>query len=404
MTQIELKNNKPLITALGLFIVGMSGLMLLVKTQKTPVALPIEQELLTKSKVLGEYSYQAEGEVQKKLGLVYGFLPYWNVGDYQIPEPVSHLAFFRLAVNGQGEIVKKNGDGGYQVYEGEKFQNILQQIKRRKIKLEMTFFSAQSGEIEELIECESCQDKLVETMATLIARDQLDGINLDFEYLGTVSPQQREKFTHFVYKVKNMIDVRHPRVKLSIDVYGGAAKMNNLWDFPKLAKIVDRVIVMGYDYKTKRATVPGPSAPTLGQTAWGGDIWADIISLIKFIPSEKIVLAVPFYGYAWETTTDNLATAKTFPDTGATLTYKGAQMILNDKNLKAKEKWDEKSLTPYLVYYDHDRHHIGFFENERSLGFKMDLIEKLNLGGIAIWALGYEGEHQQLWDEINQRF
>ena len=47
---------------------------------------------------------------------------------------------------------------------------------------------------------------------------------------------------------------------------------------------------------------------------------------------------------------------------------------------------------------------IGFFENQRSLEYKIDLIENLHLGGIAIWALGYEGEYQQLWETIDSRF
>ena len=88
------------------------------------------------------------------------------------------------------------------------------------------------------------------------------------------------------------------------------------------------------------------------------------------------------------------------------MTYRGAQNILADKSKKAVQKWDEKSLTPYLVFYDQEaeRWHIGFFENERSLDYKIDLIEQLNLGGMAIWALGYEGEYLNLWQTIEARF
>ena len=88
------------------------------------------------------------------------------------------------------------------------------------------------------------------------------------------------------------------------------------------------------------------------------------------------------------------------------MTYRGAQNILKDKKYQAKEKWDENSLTPYLTFYNEEteRWHIGFFENERSVGYKMDLVRKLNLSGMAIWALGYEGEYQSLWNKIGEQF
>jgi spore germination protein YaaH len=117
-----------------------------------------------------------------------------------------------------------------------------------------------------------------------------------------------------------------------------------------------------------------------------------------------LVLAVPFYGYAWDTTTGDINTAKTYPGTGQTMMYRGAQKILADKNLGAKEYWDDKSLTPYLVYQENETWKIGFFENQRSLRYKMDLIGKLGLGGMAVWALGYEGEYRELWETISERF
>ncbi|MBQ6438322.1 hypothetical protein IJJ12_02985, partial [bacterium] len=92
-----------------------------------------------------------------------------------------------------------------------------------------------------------------------------------------------------------------------------------------------------------------------------------------------------------------------------TLTYAAALKILSDRQYGATQHWDEVSLSPYLVYRasnddGENRCHIGFFENERSLAYKMDVVAKLNLGGIAIWSLGYEGHSTTLWETISQRF
>ena len=391
-----------IVLVIGGLLLLFGGWVILQKT-KEQIAFPIDLALTTDEKVLGVYSREASGEVEQKLGVLYGFLPYWNVDNYQLDKSLTHVSYFRLAVNGKGEIEE---DGAYQIYHSEKWQQILQQVNKNKMKKEMTFFTSHSNEIEDLIACVECQDKLIAAIEQVVSDNQLDGVNLDLEYLGYVSEEDRKIFTDFVFRLRSRLDYAYPRTKLSIDVYGGAADMNNLWDFNKLAKIVDKIMLMGYDYKTKSSSVPGPTSPTLGKNVWGGDIWEDVRSLIRFVPAEKLILVVPFYGYAWETTTDDLETAKTYPDTGETLTYKGAQSILNDESYQATGKWDEKSLTPYLTFYDeeNERWHIGFFENQRSLSYKMDLIEKLNLGGMAIWALGYEGEYADLWSEIGERF
>ncbi len=403
-----MKKNYLGLLALGLMIsVGatLTGVSFY-RWQKSQVTFPVEQnasELNENKKVLGAYEREASGEAKTSLGMVYGFLPYWTVSDYQLNPALTHLNYFRLAINGKGEI---DEDGGLSIYNGEEFQKIVEQVKRKKLKMEVTFFTSRGADIEALLECSECRAKLIDNIAQVVKKQQLDGVNLDLEYLGYVSDEQRQTMTEFIFQVKTMLDRDFPRTKLSIDVYGGAANMNNLWDFAKLGKIVDHIMVMAYDYKTKKSTVPGPSSPTLGKSVWGGDIWEDVRSLIRFVPSEKVILVVPFYGYAWETTTGDLKTAKTWPDTGETMTYRGAINLLSDKTIKAEEKWDEKSLTPYLVYYDEDedRWHMGFFENERSINYKIDLLEGLNLGGMAIWALGYEGEYKELWEVINQRF
>lgn len=364
------------------------------------------------TKVLGEVSRQASSPAALKSKIVYGFLPYWNLNHYTPNQAVTHLAYFRLAVNGKGEIVSDNGDGGYQIFSGKKARLIASEIRKNHRKYELTLFTSISKDIDDLIACNPCQDKFIENIANLISEHQLDGINIDFEYLGQVDSNKRQKFTDLMYRIHNLLETRFPRTKLSIDVYGGAAKMNNLWDFPLLAKIVDRVIVMGYDYKTKKSNLPGPTAPLLGKENLGGDIWEDLRTLMKYVPNQKIILAIPFYGYAWETTSDNLVEAQTYPGSGQTLTYKAARKLLDDKQLQVQERWDERSLTPYLVWQTNEgneqepdmRWHIGFFENPRSLNYKIDVVNALDLGGIAIWALGYEGQYDELWQTIKQRF
>ncbi len=424
---------------MGLWLAVLLGISI---WQTHQVIYPINRDFLQKKDILGDYTYQASqsGTASANLGIVYGFLPYWSVDNYQIDDVVSHLAYFRLAVDAKGNLVK---DGGERIYHSSRFQQILDQIERQRMNFEVTIFTSHSDDIYSLVTCKKCQENLISQIDDLIATDRLDGINLDLEYLGSLTPQERQDVTFFLYDLKNMLLTKHPRTKLSLDVYGGAANMvSNLWDFSQIGNIVDRIIIMGYDYKTRRADTPGSSSPILTDNVWGGSIWDDVINMRRYIDAEKIILAIPFYGYAWETTSCDLADAKTYPGTGQALTYRGAQNILESPHSDAVEHWDESSLTPYIVFTEdgqpkdsdpdtpaesvpelpdqeetpasaneteseqtHEKRcHIGFFENARSINYKIDLVENLHLGGIAIWALGYEGDYPELWETIDSRF
>ncbi len=368
------------------------------------VAAPLALNEFNSAQVLGDYEYQASGAAEANPGIVYGFLPYWSLENYQIDPSVTDLSYFRLAVNGQGEIIE---DAGYYLYKGEEFDAIREQVVANKMRFDLTFFTSISADIKQLFSKIEYQETFIENILAEVRAGGVDGVNLDLEYLGAFSDQERQVVTEFLSRLESKLTAEFPRVTLAIDVYGAAAKNDNIYDLPRVGKIVDRVIVMGYDYRTRGTNVPGATAPTLGEGLWAGNnIWEDIKSLRLLVPKEKIILAVPFYGYAWQTTTGELGTAKTYPDTGETMTFRGAQNILADKSYGAVEKWDETSLTPYLVFYNEaeERWHMGFFENGESLGYKIDLIEQLDLGGMAIWALGYEGEYDELWEVIEKRF
>ena len=46
---------------------------------------------------------------------------------------------------------------------------------------------------------------------------------------------------------------------------------------------------------------------------------------------------------------------------------------------------------------------VLYYENSRSLSYKLDLVNQLDLAGVAIWALGYEGDSRELWETIGRK-
>ncbi len=57
-------------------------------------------------------------------------------------------------------------------------------------------------------------------------------------------------------------------------------------------------------------------------------------------------------------------------------------------------------MSPYIVYQDDGATYQIHYEDSRSLSLKLDLVNQSALGGVAIWALGYETPYQELWQTI----
>jgi len=284
---------------------------------------------------------------------------------------------------------------------------------------ELVIFQDNREEIEKLLLSEEAIDTLVlEIHQVLSAQtrgaDRFDwqGVNLDFEYFGTASDSVQEGMSTLLDKLRLLIVQHHPEVRLSIDVFGKLAyRTQGLFNWERVAQTVDYVVLMGYDYRTRSSNIPGPIAPTLGKSVWGSDVFDSIRVLAQKIPSYQIVLGVPYYGYQWEVTSFDLAESRTYPETGQTLTYHKIQtMLTNKEELGITEGWDEASLSPYFYYEGEEERpdgtgkvrYLTFYENEASLKYKLDLVDGMGLGGIAIWALGYEGNETGvgLWDLV----
>jgi spore germination protein YaaH len=187
-------------------------------------------------------------------------------------------------------------------------------------------------------------------------------------------------------------------------MYAGAASRDQLWEVEPIGQEVDYIIVMAYDFHRRSSPLAGPVAPIFGgKELWDSDISEHLRAFLEVVPSQKILLGVPFYGYEWQTVSGEPQSA-TFPDTGSTASFERVQTLLGRSGeLHLKEGWNEDALSPYLSYQEDGETFVVYYENSRSLSYKIDFVNQLDLGGIAIWALGYEGSSRELWDVIEMK-
>jgi spore germination protein YaaH len=205
---------------------------------------------------------------------------------------------------------------------------------------------------------------LIAQLSQQVSQNNYDGVNIDFEYLGEAD---RDNFSQFLRELKLSLG---DDKQLSVALFACTKPESWLtgYDYASIGEIVDRVIIMAYDYSYKGSPA-GPVAPL-----W----WVEeVVSYLKtIIPAEKMLLGLPTYGYDWG---DGLSTT--------TVTAARLQTLKEQYNLT--ESFDNASMSPYYSYVDNNGvSHQIWLENSVSLNAKLDVAQNNQLAGVSFWRIG----------------
>lgn len=344
---------------------------------------------------------------QNEQKVVYAFLPYWNLTKARIQPEITHLAYFSLGIGSDGEIVladeNNTTEPGYARLGSDRLLELANQVTRNKGKIDIVLTQFNNSEIESFLASPSAHQRTIDSLDSLLLAYPITGVNIDIEYVGSADPSLRYQYVQFIKTLRQHLNKKYKHIALSVDVYASAADRALIWDIPALAPSVDYFIVMAYDFHRRSSPTAGPVAPLFGaQEFWDSDINQYMKAFLAHVPKEKLILGLPFYGYGWQTTSED-AQSTTYPDSGSTYSYEKIEQLLAKKNeLSLKEYWHETSLSPYVTYREDDKTYVVHYENARSIAYKLEYARQLDLAGIAIWALGYEGLTRDLWQPILQ--
>lgn len=327
--------------------------------------------------------------------VILGFAPYWNLKKLS-PESlvsVTHFAYFALHLKGDGTLYthvnRREQDPGYTNYLR------IRDEKPTDKAFVLTYMPESQKALESIVTSERSRARAVDTIVETVRESGAAGVNIDFEPVGETN-SYREEFTEFMQNLH--IRLAAEKKMVSVSVYASAASRARIWDLEKLSPLVDYVVVMAYDYTLPGDEKTGPNSPLRGAgTLFKHDIVTNLAEITKLIPGEKVLLGIPFYGYEWSTND----TVKYTPTSkrGSVASLERIDDLIRENTLELL--WDRNSLTPYAI-----RRVEGevvsqiYFENESSIRLKLDLVKQAELGGIAIWALGYEGNNPALWSVI----
>ena len=203
-----------------------------------------------------------------------------------------------------------------------------------------------------------------------------DGINLDYE---NIKSAYAKDYLQFVRELS--VACERNGIVLSTDNYKPEA-YNRCYNLKEQSKFVDYVIVMAYDEH-----YAGTDAGSVASFPFVKEAVEDTVQLVG---KEHVIAGIPFYTRIW-TTTDGNTTSRAV----------GMQAAVDQLNSDGQVALWNDDCGQYVASYT-----VGnatrqiWFEEEKSIEAKMQVIQENNVAGVAGWKLGLE--KSSVWPVISK--
>ncbi len=207
-----------------------------------------------------------------------------------------------------------------------------------------------------------------------------DGIDVDWEY-----PQagDADNFRALLEEFRRQMNAVRSGLRLSVAV-GPHPRMEPGTDFATIARLVDQIGVMNYDYHGPWSATTGFLAPLFSDPGHPGRSGNIATSMAAYesagVPRGKLLMGVPFYGYGW-TGVNGTDHGLFQPGHGVDgdRPYRYIRTLATSGSLHR----DPRSQAPWL----YDGTSFWTYDDPVSVRYKVSYAAQQHLGGIMIWEL-----------------
>lgn len=218
----------------------------------------------------------------------------------------------------------------------------------------------------EILSSTSKRQRLAQNVVETAASFGLDGINVDFE---GISVDCGEHYVQFLRELSVLC--RREKLILSTD-NPVPFQFNRHYRLDTQGKVVDYVIIMGYDEHWHGSGDPG-SVASISYVSDGLD------KTLEQVPAEKVVSALPFYTILWKTEGTKV--------TDQYITMTNMENFV--KHLSKPPVWDETTCQNYAEWQEGNVRCQIWIEDEESIKAKLNVMNNKEIGGVAVWRIGY---------------
>ncbi len=218
------------------------------------------------------------------------------------------------------------------------------------------------------------RDYVINQLVGYVRMYNLDGINIDFE---AVPPRNAEYFIQFLRELAPKL--REEGAVLSVDTYV-PSKWSMYYNRKAIGETADYICVMTYDEYTSVSETTGPVASK-------DFVDKGIADTLNEVPKEQIIMGIPFYTRVWRVDAQD-------PTNFSIKNYSMDSAYSFFRNNGAQIVYDEATGYNYAKFKTMERgkeiYYEAWLEQEDSIKTKMEIYNKHDVQGVAIWKRGLE--------------
>lgn len=225
--------------------------------------------------------------------------------------------------------------------------------------------------ISQIVNNETAKATLIANISAQIQERGFEGVDVDFEF---ILPEDKFAFAEFVRDIRTAVNALGYPVSVALAPKTSDTQTGLLYegkDYGLLGEAADYVLLMtyewGYTYGPAMAVAPINKVRQVVEYA------------LTKIPSGKINLGIPNYGYDW--------TLPYIKDASKATTIGNIEAVQIAIARGADIHFDETAQSPYFNYVLDNATHEVWFEDVRSLSAKFDLVKEYQLRGMSYWQI-----------------
>jgi len=244
---------------------------------------------------------------------------------------------------------------------------------------------------------------LEDSIASLLRSRGADGVELAFSDMPSdLAP----RFTAFVSELNGRLEKTLPVGDCFLSIVLPPDDPGEAFQLEELQQTADLMVVQGYGYTGEDGAAAAVS-PLLAAEDGGPCLDRTVRQYLeRGLDREMSVLALPLYGLQWRDTLDR-AQGSYVSRFDRKVTYGEIRDLYDpaDTSFILTPSLDPVSLTNYYLLEFPDKSAIEcWFDDDFTLGRKMDLALSRGFQGVGLWALGYDAGHDEVWRQVRDRF
>ena len=274
-------------------------------------------------------------------------------------------------------------EGNVQHYDNMLSQSLTATVHDNNAKILLSFGGwGQSWGFANSTSTPELREFLINNIINICETYNYDGIDIDWEQPTNVI--EKNNLTSFVSELRFAFDSIYPDwiISMAVPVSNWSGQY---YDFAQLKEHVEFFNAMTYDIHGSWTNHAGHNSPLYPSPA--GDPDGSVSTGINYlkntrgIEAQKLNMGIPFYGKEYNTTNINESFTG---DVVARLYNEYHGLIDNGWNYI----WDDSGQVPYLQNDSQTK--IITIDDSMSVSLKSEYAISNNLGGLMIWALGYD--------------